>query len=500
MGFLFCFPHYAFVHAAAGVHCFGVRRFFFTFCLLNFRGPTMKARNVFARGTTAGDDFVLLPSAPGLTTVTPGHVHHNSSPLMMQRAAGSVADGTGVDEQPVVAAFWEPNYKKKDRLLPRITLLAANIRLWFSANRGFVLAVVVAVFFLALVVLRGGVATTHHSFLIAPMSPSTGAAATSEVARAHPLRPAVRAPPAADDTSHRHRVRGKVHSEVRKQSHGVRHAIDSDGNSLMEQDRPTGNGSSHVIRPGLLFHECCCLDVHSTAFRTRNRRCLEPRFSLPEGVDAAFRGNLTALREWLNASEREALLAELESHPFLTYVGKHVQEYGMNFSFYGAKTTLPVLPPFLEALAHRLVETGLLRTLPNYVLVNRYRPGEGIHPHVDDAYYEDGIASISLESTAALVFFRNRGSDADFTGFSPDCVGFLAEPGFTFAMHGAARYVWKHEMPQRDVDGEALDLDTLKPTWRHRHRTRRTAVTFRVVKAGVIASKLRGQATSAWKY
>jgi cyclophilin family peptidyl-prolyl cis-trans isomerase/alkylated DNA repair dioxygenase AlkB len=116
--------------------------------------------------------------------------------------------------------------------------------------------------------------------------------------------------------------------------------------------------------------------------------------------------------------------------------GKDVQEHGAKGSFYIEKPTTTVMPPLLAKTASRLVELGLVRVVPDYVLVNKYEAGHGIHPHVDDSYYDDGICGVTLGHGAVLDFFH--------VDDETKCYSTLLPPGAVFCMQRHARYKWKH--------------------------------------------------------
>lgn len=46
----------------------------------------------------------------------------------------------------------------------------------------------------------------------------------------------------------------------------------------------------------------------------------------------------------------------------------------------------------------------------NQIIVNEYWPGEGISPHVDKLKFADGIVSVSLGSTCAMIFRKVGGT------------------------------------------------------------------------------------------
>ena len=68
-----------------------------------------------------------------------------------------------------------------------------------------------------------------------------------------------------------------------------------------------------------------------------------------------------------------------------------------------SRTEREPLPPWLGTLARALEEAGA-GAAANHVLVNEYRPGEGILPHRDGPLYEPFVVTISLGSDALLTF------------------------------------------------------------------------------------------------
>eukprot|EP00959_Pyramimonas_sp_CCMP1952_P218705 4573492-Pyramimonas_sp.AAC.1 len=73
-----------------------------------------------------------------------------------------------------------------------------------------------------------------------------------------------------------------------------------------------------------------------------------------------------------------------------------------------AKGMIPEpLPDWITSLNKKLYDdTGLFQEVPNHVLVNEYKPGEGIMPHEDGPLYYPVVAIISLGATAVIRFRR----------------------------------------------------------------------------------------------
>ncbi|XP_053124703.1 alpha-ketoglutarate-dependent dioxygenase alkB homolog 6 [Hemicordylus capensis] len=65
------------------------------------------------------------------------------------------------------------------------------------------------------------------------------------------------------------------------------------------------------------------------------------------------------------------------------------------------------LPPWLQACADKVSSLGVFGGKPaNHVLVNEYRPGEGIMPHEDGPLYFPTVTTISLGSHTLLDFYH----------------------------------------------------------------------------------------------
>lgn len=117
-------------------------------------------------------------------------------------------------------------------------------------------------------------------------------------------------------------------------------------------------------------------------------------------------------------------------------------------------STRPALPEFLSpllgflaellptVLPSQLSDLILHSTLPRQAILNLYRPGMGITPHIDLSHrYGDGIVGVSLLGSAVMDFTRNDSAHA-----------VLLRPGDVYVLSGEARYSWKHGIAYRAED------------------------------------------------
>ena len=208
---------------------------------------------------------------------------------------------------------------------------------------------------------------------------------------------------------------------------------------------------------------------------------------------------LKTMRGYLNKKEQNEILEELSNYEFSQFIGNTYLEFGHNYSFYIDNPTSEFIPPKMQSLAERLVKDGVLKEeeKSNHILVNIYTPGQGIHSHVDDDWYTDGIVSITLMAGAAIEFRRERRNpyykqypnlEKKYQGNKIlECGTGYFDPGSLFAMHGESRYAYRHEIKRRDKDRAVyatknaagkLEIKSVK----NLERKTRVSLTFRHVK------------------
>ncbi|SCZ91703.1 BZ3500_MvSof-1268-A1-R1_Chr5-1g07617 [Microbotryum saponariae] len=142
------------------------------------------------------------------------------------------------------------------------------------------------------------------------------------------------------------------------------------------------------------------------------------------------------------------------------------------------------LPPALDPLLDRLnadiptygLPTEVLEDLldrPDHerdrqAIINLYRPGMGIAPHVDLPHrYSSVILGISLLGTTVMDFVSTSDSENKFE--------LVLRPGDVYILSGESRYAWTHAIEYRDsdwIEGE------------ERKRGLRLSVTLRRMKEG----------------
>lgn len=180
---------------------------------------------------------------------------------------------------------------------------------------------------------------------------------------------------------------------------------------------------------------------------------------------------LAYIPDFITPAEEAALIETIDQQQWLTDLKRRVQHYGWKYDYTARRVDksmrLGPLPDWLMDYCQRLYNDGYFPKLPDQVIINEYRPGQGIAPHVDCVpCFEETIASLSLGSPCVMEFTHSTASEK---------VTHLLEPSSLLIFSGAARYQWKHGIAARKVDRCEGQIT---------QRSRRISLTFRNVIIG----------------
>ena len=173
---------------------------------------------------------------------------------------------------------------------------------------------------------------------------------------------------------------------------------------------------------------------------------------------------LTYVKDFLTENEEDELVAVIDRCDWRSDIKRRVQHYGWRYDYKARKVDpsmyLGPLPDWAGKLARSLTTRGLVRQLPDQVIVNEYIAAQGIRPHADSPSFADGIATISLLESWEMVF-REKNAKRK--------VSQVLERRSVAIMNGDARYRWTHEIPNRKTEPGRVK------------RGRRISLTFRRV-------------------
>ncbi len=178
---------------------------------------------------------------------------------------------------------------------------------------------------------------------------------------------------------------------------------------------------------------------------------------------------LLYIKNYITADEHGALLAHVDNGLWLDDLKRRVQHYGFKYNYRARKVDMSMrvgeLPEWLKNLSKKLHQDEYMPEVADQVIVNEYRPGQGISAHIDcEPCFKDTIVSLSLGS-GCIMNFTNK---LDSTQKIPVWL----EPRSLVVLSGEARYGWLHSIAARKWDeweGERRD------------RNRRVSLTFRKV-------------------
>jgi len=179
----------------------------------------------------------------------------------------------------------------------------------------------------------------------------------------------------------------------------------------------------------------------------------------------------------ISAREEDALLRNIDAADWLTDLKRRVQHYGYRYDYTARRIVADMrigdLPPWVMPLAAHLGD-AFFDKLPQQMIVNEYRPGQGIAPHVDcEPCFGDVVVSVSLGSTCVMDLTRRDAGDDNRIADADDArVQLFLEPRSAVVLSGDSRYRWAHGIAPRKKDvvgGETYP------------RGRRVSLTFRTV-------------------
>lgn len=164
----------------------------------------------------------------------------------------------------------------------------------------------------------------------------------------------------------------------------------------------------------------------------------------------------------------QKLIRWIDRQPWITDLKRRVQHYGWRYDYRAGHVDLAddlgPIPNALRPISKLPDIAKVFDRSPDQIIINEYRPGQGISAHVDcEPCFGPVIASLSLGGATDMVF-RHRSSDERYR--------VRLEPRGLLILAGEARYDWTHEIPARKSDM----VNGIRIA-----RNRRLSLTFRTV-------------------
>ncbi|TCC99701.1 alpha-ketoglutarate-dependent dioxygenase AlkB [Pedobacter hiemivivus] len=165
---------------------------------------------------------------------------------------------------------------------------------------------------------------------------------------------------------------------------------------------------------------------------------------------------MTYHKDFITKEEESKLIDQILSEEWLGDLKRRVQHYGWKYDYKARSLDysmyLGSLPQWISVFSKRLVEHGMMTEEPDQVIINEYKPGQGIANHVDcEPCFGDTIISLSLSSACTMNFINLSSQEKKEVVLLPRSV---------VVIKGDARYHWSHGIPARladQIDGTRIN-------------------------------------------
>lgn len=179
-------------------------------------------------------------------------------------------------------------------------------------------------------------------------------------------------------------------------------------------------------------------------------------------VESSTPKGLTYVKQFISPEYQAELMQFIEKQEWDTSISRRTQHYGYRYNYQdkSAETKLGEIPKVFDGLRKSLTEH--FGTIPTQVIINEYKPKQGIASHVDHVkYFGPVVASISLLSSLEMEL--NRGQEKHCQ---------ILHPGSALILSDESRYKWSHQIRPREYDV----IDGVE-----KRRSRRVSITFRTM-------------------
>ena len=104
------------------------------------------------------------------------------------------------------------------------------------------------------------------------------------------------------------------------------------------------------------------------------------------------------------------LISKIQEESWNTELKRRTQHYGIKYDYKTRNLVglhkIKALPDWIKSICDRLVEDKKM-SMPEQVIINEYKPGQGIASHIDSPVFGEIIISLSLGSDCLMNFTRD---------------------------------------------------------------------------------------------
>ena len=180
---------------------------------------------------------------------------------------------------------------------------------------------------------------------------------------------------------------------------------------------------------------------------------------------------ISYINDYINENQHQWLIHEIDKDEkkWLPDLKRRVQHYGYKYDYKARRVNhdmyIGELPEWLKRLSNKLHDEGHLPHIADQVIINEYKPGQGISGHIDcEPCFKGPIASLSLGS-GYIMDFTNKNDKTQK-------IQVWLAPSSLVVLCDDARDKWLHGIAPRKSD-----------LWEGKRygRKRRVSLTFRKV-------------------
>lgn len=165
------------------------------------------------------------------------------------------------------------------------------------------------------------------------------------------------------------------------------------------------------------------------------------------------------IHEYITPDEEKKLLNQINKSEWVVDYQRRLQYYNYRNELFEPYDLIPIpnkIPKYLDRLIDQMVSDKIIDQRPDQVIINEYKPGEGLRPHFDRKdYYQNVIIGISLGSGTIMEFYKNKPV--------PEKKKIYIPPRSLYILKDDVRYIWKHGIPSRkydEVNGKKIPRNT----------------------------------------
>ncbi|KAF2455966.1 hypothetical protein BDY21DRAFT_386814 [Lineolata rhizophorae] len=135
-------------------------------------------------------------------------------------------------------------------------------------------------------------------------------------------------------------------------------------------------------------------------------------FDLSQRRISSLTPEIFYIPNFISADEEAQLLGKIPPNRWIVLTHRRLQAHPSQLARNNTLLRAPLPPWLTDPVVPRFERLGIFsdtpHRAPNHVLLNEYKPGEGIMPHEDGLAYAGVVATVSLGSTLVLDIYSKR--------------------------------------------------------------------------------------------